>query len=202
MRMFIRKLLQRVGYDIVKFHPTYVMGHFDEINLQGEFIWLKKFAFQTILDIGANEGQFADKLHTLFPVAVIYSFEPLRESFQLLEKNFQNIAQMRPINLALGEEAGTITFNKNESTASSSFLKMSENHKENFDFAVKEDPISVKVDTLKNVMAKEKIEFPMLIKIDVQGFEDKVIKGGIEVIKSAKAVICEVSFVELYKVGS
>jgi hypothetical protein len=39
---------------------------------------------------------------------------------------------------------------------------------------------------------------PILIKIDVQGFEDKVIAGGADTIKKAKVIIIEVTFKELY----
>lgn len=192
-------MLQKVGYDIVKYHPTYVVGKFDEENLQGEYPWLKEFKFKTILDIGANEGQFADKMHALFPEASIYSFEPIPEAFSLLDKNFKDVQQVEGINLALGDSTGEITFNKNESSASSSFLEMADTHKNSFDFALQTNPIKVKVDTLNNVMTGKKINFPMLIKIDVQGFEEKVIKGGMDIIKKADMVFCEVSFVELYK---
>ncbi len=142
MRMFIRKMLQKVGYDIVKYHQAYVVGHFDEENLKGEFPWLKEFKFKTILDIGANEGQFADKMHSLFPDTIIYSFEPIPEAFALLNKNFKNTQQIKSINLALGDAAGEITFNKNESTASSSFLEMADEHKNSFDFAVKTEKMN------------------------------------------------------------
>ena len=199
MRMFIRKMLQKVGYDIVKYHQTYVAGHFDEENLQGEYPWLKDFKFKTILDIGANEGQFADKMHSLFPDTIIYSFEPIPEAFAQLTKNLKEIKQVKGVNLALGDVAGEITFNKNESSASSSFLEMADTHVKSFDFAVKTQPIKVKVETLDHFMSKETIDLPLLIKIDVQGFEDKVIKGGEETIRKAKMVICEVSFTELYK---
>ena len=199
MRLFIRKILQKFGYDIVKYHADYIVGNIDKENLEGEYRWLKDFNFRTILDIGANEGQFADKIHTLFPSSVIYGFEPIPETFALLQKNFKDVKQLKAINLALGDTTGEVSFNKNEYSASSSLLPLSENHVENFYYAVKTDPIKVKMDTLENVLSKEKIDFPMLIKIDVQGFEDKVIKGGIEVIKKADLVLCEVSFVELYK---
>lgn len=197
--MFIRKMLQKVGYDIVKYHQTYFAGHFDEENLQGEYPWLKEFGFKTILDIGANEGQFADKMHALFPKTKIYSFEPIPEAFTQLEKNFKNVPEIEGVNLALGDSTGEITFNVNESSASSSFLHLAETHTKSFDFAVKTNPIQVKVDTLDNVMNQKQIQLPMLIKIDVQGFEDKVIKGGINTLKKADMIICEVSFTELYK---
>ena len=191
--------MQKVGYDIVKYHPKYKMGDFDTVNLEGEFKWLKEFDFKTILDIGANEGQFADKMHAIFPKATIYSFEPIPETFAILQRNFENIPQIKPVNLAIGEASGEIIFNKNESTASSSFLEMTGQHTDNFYFAVKTEPINVRVETLVNAMKEVSLELPLLIKIDVQGFEEKVINGGIEIIKMADMVFCEVSFVELYK---
>lgn len=199
IRMLVRRMLQRVGYDIVKYHPTYQTGRFDELNLQGEFGWLKDFHFNTIIDIGGNEGQFADKMHALFPQAIIYSFEPIQATFKRLQKNFANNPQVRCINLALGEAPGELSFNVNESTASSSFLEMSDVHKKSFDFAVKVEPVVVKLDTLDNVISLTENQLPLLIKIDVQGFEDKVIKGGLRLLKDAAMVICEVSFTELYK---
>ena len=38
-----------------------------------------------------------------------------------------------------------------------------------------------------------------LVKIDVQGFEDRVIKGGLKTLKKADLIIIETSFQELYK---
>jgi hypothetical protein len=47
----------------------------------------------------------------------------------------------------------------------------------------------------------EGFEFPlpMLVKLDVQGFEDRVLSGGERTIKKAKAIITETSFVPLYE---
>ena len=39
----------------------------------------------------------------------------------------------------------------------------------------------------------------ILIKMDVQGFEDRVISGGIATFRKAKAVITEVNFANLYE---
>ena len=39
----------------------------------------------------------------------------------------------------------------------------------------------------------------MLVKIDVQGFEDRVLRGGERTIREAKAIIIETSFVPLYE---
>lgn len=199
IRLYIRKLLQKVGYDIVKYHPAYVVGRFDEPNLEGEYEWLRRFSFKTIIDIGANEGQFADKMSTLFPDSLIYSFEPIPEAFERLESNFEKRTNIRLFNIALGDQMGQLTLNVNESTASSSFLTMSALHQKSFDFAVETKPLTVEVATLDSTLPIESISKPLLVKIDVQGFENKVIAGGMHLLKEADVILCEVSFKELYK---
>jgi len=41
--------------------------------------WLKGMNIRTVLDIGANIGQFASQFHRLLPDARLYSFEPLED---------------------------------------------------------------------------------------------------------------------------
>jgi hypothetical protein len=55
------------------------------------------------------------------------------------------------------------------------------------------------IDTLDNVAESLEIEKEILVKVDVQGFEDKVIAGGMKVLKQTKIVIIETSFREIYK---
>lgn len=199
IRLLIRKALQQVGYDIVKYHPAFKTGKLDTENLEKEFEWIREFNFKTILDIGANEGQFAEKIRALFPQASIYSFEPLPDAYKKLISNFANTDKITGINVAIGDAPGEITFHENEYSASSSFLELSGEHMESFDYATKTTPVKVKVDTLDHVMKDIKMESPILVKIDVQGYEDKVIQGGKEILSRTKMVICEVSFTELYR---
>jgi hypothetical protein len=44
---------------------------------------LKNLPVRTIIDAGANTGQFARMIEKIFPEANIYCFEPLGEGFQL-----------------------------------------------------------------------------------------------------------------------
>ena len=61
---------------------------------------------KTIFDIGANIGQTVHKYHSLFPQAVIYSFEPFEEAFSVLLKTFKDNELIRTINLAIADETG------------------------------------------------------------------------------------------------
>jgi hypothetical protein len=57
----------------------------------------------------------------------------------------------------------------------------------------------VKIERLDDVAQNIDLGKSLFIKIDVQGYEDKVLKGGEETIKKAKVVIVETSFVPLYE---
>jgi FkbM family methyltransferase len=199
MRNKIRLFLQKFGYDIVKYHQQFTRGKIDKESLQIEFKWLQQYQFKSIIDVGANEGQFSDKIRKLFPNANIFAFEPLDTVYEKLKKNFCNDNKFEAFNLGLGEEQDQLEFDENEYSPSSSFLKLSSSLASAFTFAVKTKKVIVNVDRMDSIFNTRQLEFPLLIKIDVQGFEDKVISGGIKTISTASLIICELSFVELYK---
>jgi FkbM family methyltransferase len=161
-------------------------------------IWLKEENFETILDIGANIGQSAIALSLAFPEAIVHSFEPLPDCFVQLS----NLSHLRPNikahNYALGSETGKISFEQNEYSASSSILKMADNHVKHFPSTKLTTTTSVPVIRLDDYANSLNIKSNLLIKLDVQGYEDKVIKGGLAVIGKAKVLIIETSFEELY----
>ena len=89
--------------------------------------------------------------------------------------------------------------NLNEFTPSSSFLKMNESHTTSFTYAVNTTQCNIQVKRLDDIASSLNLTVPFLVKIDVQGFEDKVLSGGLETIKNAAIIIVEVSFKELYE---
>jgi FkbM family methyltransferase len=199
MKKFIRSIFQQFGYDIVKYKAPFVRGRTDRESFIREHKWLQAHQFKTIIDIGANEGQFADKMRILFPHAMIFAFEPLPQVFEKLKSNFIQDKAFEAINLGLGETEGILEFWENEYSPSSSFLRLTDTHKENFEEARLEQKVEVKIDRLDQVFADRELQPPLLIKIDVQGFEDRVIKGGGQTIRKAEMIISEISFTALYK---
>ena len=160
--------------------------------------WLTDLKFNTILDVGANTGQFALKMRSIFPNAMIYSFEPIPTVFDLLLENFKGDKKFKGFNFGLGNKTEMMSFNLNEFSDSSSLLKMTDVHKTNFPHTNNESSITISVEKL-DVVFKDEIISPLLIKLDVQGFEDKVIFGGENIISKADLIITEVSFYELYE---
>ena len=160
--------------------------------------WLINQKIKTVLDIGANTGQFAELIHKIIPAANIISFEPLKDCFVELEKNGKKFGKFEAYNFALGDERGEVPIYRSEFSPSSSLLPMGNLHKEAYPFTKRGTVEKIKVkrlDEFKNL----NISFPMLVKIDVQGFEDKVIDGGGKIISKAQVLIVETSFQVLYE---
>ncbi|MEQ8464851.1 FkbM family methyltransferase [Coleofasciculus sp. E1-EBD-02] len=163
--------------------------------------WLHSLQIATIFDIGAHTGQFSIAINALFPNARIYSFEPLPDCFNKLQKRMENKRNFDGFNFAIGDQSHEVELKCSSFTASSSFLKMTDVHKAAFPHTRKNVPLKVKVESLDSIVAKEKISIiePCLIKIDVQGYEEYVLRGGENTIKQATVIIIETSFEELYQ---
>lgn len=184
----IRKIIQKTGFD---FHRHYPKPNKMEVA--------KSLNINTVLDIGANVGQFASEIRKILPNAFIYSFEPLGECFKKLEDSFSEDKNFKAFNFALGEKTEELDIEKNEYAPSSSILPLSTNHTALFPHAIKTAPEKISVKRLDDTTKELNLNKEILIKLDVQGFEDKVIAGGESIFKIAKVIIIETSFVELYK---
>jgi FkbM family methyltransferase len=161
--------------------------------------WLHDLMIATVIDIGANKGQFALTIHALFPEASIYSFEPLPDCYQKMLHRLQGVKNFSAYNIGIGDSSDELTFQANAFTPSSSFLPMKNAHKELFPFTQNIQKIKVKVQTLDSITQTIPLTEPLLIKIDVQGYEKQVLRGGEQTIKQAKIIIIETSFEELYE---
>jgi hypothetical protein len=76
---------------------------------------------------------------------------------------------------------------------------MEELHKQNFPFTAGESTETVKVQRLDDCVSQLRLENEILIKLDVQGAEDKVIGGGRKLFQRAKVLIVETSMDSLYE---
>ncbi len=174
--------------------------------LELDQLWFRNFNFQTVLDIGANIGQFALTVNAVIPQANIYSFEPLPDCFAKLKENHKFIKNFTPINVGVGNQSGNLLFERSSFDVSSSFLKMGDIHKNAFPQSQGSTSIEVKIEKLDTLClnlgldlnSDSSLKAPLLIKIDVQGYEDRVLLGGEKTIKQAKLIIIETSYVNLY----
>ena len=161
--------------------------------------WMQRLGFRSVLDIGANAGQFALPARAAFPSATLHCFEPLPDCFSELQKRLAGLQNVILHNVALGERSGSGDMIRNPFSPSSSLLEMAPAHVRAFPFTAGGEPLRVSLSTLDAELAGQHVEEPMLVKIDVQGTEDRVIAGGLSVLCRAAVAIVETSFEPLYK---
>ena len=106
---------------------------------------------------------------------------------------------MRCLNLALGETPGEATFHRSDFTYSSSLLPMTGLHADLFPQSKGSREVVVRVDRLDDAVAREGLPPPDFVKLDVQGFEDRVLRGGAETIRRARHCMLEMSYESLYE---
>jgi len=164
---------------------------------------LRNHSITSIIDIGANTGQFAKYIHRTYPQATLYCFEPLPNAFSELETWAQSITkiEVHTFNLAISDSEGVMPmYLHSEHSASSSLLKTTELTNSLYPFTRAQEKINIQASTLDNVFS-EKISIlsgETLIKLDVQGYEDRVIRGGMETLKNCHACIIEINLDSLY----
>lgn len=190
LRMFFWKL----GYDVTKFSPES-----NPIALRKQL--LVDYEIDTVLDVGANSGQFARTLRSnLGYKGRILSFEPLSSAFSLLQKNARNIAGWETFNFALGNEDAMREINIAGNSDSSSLLEMLNSH-------VQLAPESAYVGRENIEVRKLDSVYPKLcaasrniyLKIDTQGFEQQVLNGAERSLANIDTVQMEMSLVQLYQ---
>jgi FkbM family methyltransferase len=154
-----------------------------------------------VLDVGANVGQFGIDLRRNGYKGRIVSFEPISNLFHELEKNSLRHQPWAVINTALGLEAGSAEINvSSNSGLSSSFLEMHENHLESFPESRYVTKELVQVSTLDNQIETIGIDpEKILLKLDVQGFESLVLRGGAKSLPRIPYCYLEVSIKNMYE---
>ena len=190
LRTIVKKPLNLLGLDLVRYNPHYASG---------AYAYIASLHIKTVIDIGAHSGEFARMIKQVLPDAAVYSFEPLKEEFRLLEQTAQQLPTCKAFNCALGDHNGSIEIHRSAYSQSSSILQMASLHKEAFPESANHTAETVAIKRLDDALKDFILQPEILTKIDVQGYEDKVIAGGEQLIDKTKAIIVEVSFSELYE---
>lgn len=151
----------------------------------------------TLIDVGANKGQFSTAVRGLFPNAAIEAFEPLPDAAARFEAVFRTDRHTRLHRVALGEHAQTRRFYVADRADSSSLLKPGNGQREAYGVELARE-IEVQVERLDAAIDLAALARPILLKIDVQGAELEVLKGIAE-LGAIDFIYVELSFVELYE---
>ena len=193
IKKIVKNTIRSLGLDVVR----------RQKNPRETLLGLRELPFQTIVDIGANKGQFAMKISEFFPKAKLYCFEPLPEPFEALSAwSESRKGRVELFNLAIGDKNKEVEIYLHQNhSPSSSLLKSTDLLEDLFPFTKIQNRICVKQTTLDDIFYEKglKLSHEVLIKVDVQGYEDRVIAGGSKLFANASACIMEVGIDPLYK---
>lgn len=164
---FIRKRIEQLGYMVQKREfMAFGIDHAMDINR------FRKGGkpIKTIFDVGANIGQSAIYYATHFPKATILSFEPISATFRELQANVSQQERIKCFQLALGLQSDSIEVQLQSCSLWNS-LWNSGHHST----GSKE---TVQVISLDGFLEQNKINHIDLLKVDAEGFDLEVLKGG------------------------
>ncbi len=152
----------------------------------------------TVLDVGANVGQFTLVARRVFPKARVIAFEPLAAECERFLSVHAGDSQVKLVRAALGPDRGKFAMHVAGARDSSSLLPITATQAQLFPGTGETHRESVWVLPLSDAVKDEELAGPLLLKIDVQGFELQVLEACASVLSRVEFVYVECSFVELY----
>jgi len=161
--------------------------------------WLLGAGIGTLIDVGANKGQFASAIRALLPDVRIFAFEPVPDCHRALAEAFRADSAFSAYNVALGDGHGHLEFFQNAFTKSSSALAMTDLHVQAFPWTGSSTRIQVELRRLDDYADAVGGRGRTLLKIDTQGYELEVLKGASRTLDRIDYILVETSFVPLYE---
>lgn len=160
---------------------------------------LKSLRFATVVDIGANRGQFALVSRHCFPDARIIAFEPLAGPANRFRTVLGRDALVTLHQVAIGPAATAATMHVTADDDSSSVLPITALQQSLFSGTAEVATESIRIEPLADRVTAADLQAPALLKIDVQGYELPALHGCEMLLHRFSHVYVECSFVELYQ---
>lgn len=192
----IQRGLRRLGYELHPYTPGPV-PYEEDIRRAKLF---RSEGVDVVLDVGANAGQYAQRLRRAGYARRIVSFEPLSEAFAALEQTVRSDPLWEARRVALGDEDGTADLHVAANSWSSSLLDMGERHLASAPdsaYTGTETVPVARLDTLWDEVVRDGER--AFLKLDVQGFEMHVLRGAGERLDDLAGVQAELALTKLYE---
>jgi len=184
-----------------------ILGFLDRhIHKRRIIKFLMNESIKTVIDIGAHKGEFIKSILNISSVTNIIAFEPQKNIFEFLQKNFSKNKYIKLNNLAIAEKAGKKIMNINK-LSDTSTLNEIDNSSLYFKFKSfllyeknsvisEQEVLTTTIDLFfQNMEFSEKT----LMKIDTEGYEYNVLIGSKNKIKEIKYILIENQFSKMYK---
>lgn len=168
--------------------------------MDAELAYLTKAGVTLFLDVGANIGQTGELMRKAGYGGRIASFEPLSACFAQLDEKAKNDPLWAAYNTAVGTIDGSAEIGVSENFVSSSLLEATQELIEIHAPVAYTHHETVKVSRLDTVLGSiAKPDDVIHLKIDTQGYEQRVVEGAVGVMERIGSVRMEVAVQEVYK---
>lgn len=175
-------------------------------HLKRIYKFFKKKELKIIFDIGSYKGEFVDIFVNKYNSTKFYLFEPMQENFFYLKKKFINNKNIFIINKGLCDKNMFLPLYINVTSNASTFSKLNNNafFCKLRKFLLGEKKLVIKKEickltSLDEFVKKNNVDYIDLLKIDVEGFEFKVLKGAKNILKKTKYILIEITFSDIFK---
>lgn len=193
LRRHARRTIRWLGVDLVRYDAAH------NVDLRRAQL-LHDREIDVVLDVGANDGPFGRQLRDAGYRGRIVSFEPQSTAFAALEHTAAADELWSARRVAVGAEDGEATLHLAENSSSSSLLGMTQRHVASAPESryVGQELVEVRtLDSLRQGLVAE--DERVYLKVDVQGAELDVLRGGEHVLGQTEVVEAELSLVSLYE---
>ena len=155
-----------------------------------------------IFDVGSHKGKLVSLMNNLYKNALVYCFEPYELFNKDLKKNGKNIFVH---NYAVGEKTEEKNIITHKIDLTNTLSQINEN---SFYLKIKNfisgklnknNYKRVKVISLDDFCRSKEIKNIDFLKIDVEGYEYKVLLGAKDIIKNVKYIMIEIQKNDMYK---
>jgi len=148
--------------------------------------FLKDIKKPIIIDVGAHLGFFSLPLVSILNNPRIYAIEPVSTTFELLKKNIQNFSSISAFHLGLLDKSRNMSIYYNPT-----LLMYSSLFSKRFTWDKHPHREIVRLITLDSFCNVNKITVIHLLKIDAEGAEERILKGGAQTLSRTKYLFIE-----------
>lgn len=186
-------LIEKIFNPFISFHHKRISKCLCNLNIN------------KVIDVGSHKGEFLETVLKIQNIDSFYAFEPQKHIFSQLSEKFSENKKVKLFNYALDDEIKNKKLKINKLSMTSSLAEFNDDSlylklknfltfsKSNFI-----DEYEVQTSTIDKIFENINLK-NALIKIDVEGFEMKVIKGSQRKLKEISFILLENQFGNHYK---